>query len=52
MQVLSDNFDGFGGVGGPLMELLADEYPNKCAVSFATSPAAFSEHSAKENSAR
>ena len=51
-QILSDNFDAFGGLGKPLTELLADEYPNKSAISFTTSPATYSLHSAKENSAR
>ena len=51
-QVLSDNFDAFGGLGGSLVELLADEYSTKSAISFATSPATYSRHSVQENSAR
>jgi hypothetical protein len=51
-QLLSDNFDAFGGLGSSLVNLLADEYASKCTVAFTTSPPAYAEYSAAANSSR
>lgn len=51
-QLLVDNFDGFAGIGAGLTDLLADDYCGKSVVAFPTSPARYSEYSAKANSGR
>ncbi|XP_059093564.1 protein misato homolog 1-like [Tigriopus californicus] len=44
-QLLLDDFNGFGGVGSGVIDLLSDEYGNKTALTFPTSPCAYDEYS-------
>lgn len=51
-QLLLDDFNGFGGVGSGLIDLLADEYGNKTILNFSTSPCAYEEYSGVLGSTR
>ena len=51
-QVVSDYYDGFGGLSSSLIDLLSDEYNNKSVISFPTSPVHYSSYSGPESSVR
>ncbi len=51
-HLIADCHDAFSGVAGGLADLLADVYPNKTAVAFPVSPAAYDHYSSEANSAR
>lgn len=40
-QMLNDNFDAFGGLSASLVDMLADEYPQKTLLSFPTAPCSY-----------
>ncbi len=51
-QVTADAFDAFGGLASGVLQLLSDEYPGKCVLTFPVTPCHFGDNKPRSNSAR